>query len=233
MSFSRPSLLPRISQVCCQPPSIAQPGNTVKIDHIEGNTVLSSNLYTVGNDNCVVISGITSFSTFVGEKVNSQNDYFEYLGASVRRRVQTSSPEIVVNSSTDMRFGFVVKNYNSANDYYFQWKKGNGDWSSAVKITKFANTTDGQVASLVITNIPENFFNTTITARIYTAGDGSMLTGDAMSVMQVANAIITKYEDNDDEKQWVDYARYLTTQSGSYTVTYGNGQSIVSYNYTV
>ena len=214
--------------------SIAQAGDYVRIDHMENDAVLDSKTYKVGEDSCVEITGIERFSTFVGEKVNTETDDFKYLGASLRRRVQINHDNIVVNSCTDMRFGFVVKGYNSNSneDYYFRWKKGDGTWSSPVKIDKFANTTDGWVASLVITNIPADYFNTTITARIYKNVEQNALEGDGMSVIDVANAIITKYEDNDDEKQWVDYAKYLKATSGSYTVTYGDDHRVNGYNYT-
>jgi hypothetical protein len=219
-------------------------GDSVKVTHKHSeteSTVLGSN-YQVQNGK-ITISGITSFSEFIVEKVDNTDPEsptvtLTFNGTSLRRRVRLDSSVAtrdVVRSSTDARFGYTwdlpegysVKKESS----YFEWSRDGKAWNN-IPMTNF----NGNTANLVITGIPDVAFDTPIYTRFtlaYTDGDdinGSItLTADARSVRDVANSLKGLNPNVEGNPKWIDYAKYLLGEEfSSYRITGEDGSSYIA-----
>ena len=175
---------------------------------------------------------VSSFSEFDISQASVDNGtYFTFEGASLRRRVLKSNTSWVVNTSTDIRFGYLLNNYDTDTEYYFQWSTNGTDWSSAIEVTKFGSVGTTTEASLVITNVPSASFGTTIYTRIY-AVDGTgthVLEGDGKSVNNAIDGLMALTA-SDANNPWIDYAKFLHGgYYSSYTLTY-EGNTISGYS---
>ena len=191
---------------------------TVVHKHADG-TSENMGTFVVDTDGNITLT-VSSFSEFdiSAATVDSSKTHFDFKGIGLRRRVRTNDGTTVVRSTTDIRFGYELKDYSASNTYYFRWKKDGGEWSNPIEITNFnSNHTE---AALVINKVPSSAFGTIIYTRIFMVdGNGNtyVLDGEGKSVDGAIEAITDPT--NGFADKWVDYAKFLKGEIGQYSIS--------------
>ena len=147
------------------------------------------------------------------------------LGGSLRRRINAST-NVIVNTETDVRFGFEFtlpagETWEESSDVYFLWSTSS-DLSNARTVvvkncSKKAGTSNTYVANLVITGVPAAAYNTTIYAQLVVNEQESEV---------CSHSVQTICQGLDDESMpalWRYYAQYLCEQmtEEEYNAEYG------------